>query len=491
MGRPNLDRSPLIVHKFGGTSIADADGFRRVTQIVGEQIERPVRPVVVVSAMGGVTDRLMAAARHAATGERTEPCAVLSELRERHASVAAALLAPTERRAFSGRLDERLARLERLYDSLAVLGELTPRSGDAVMACGERLSADLLAATLRAHRLPATAVEADHVIVTDDRFGSATPRMSATCERIASEIAPMVEGGGVPVVTGFIAATDGGVTTTLGRSGSDRSAALVAAGLAANELWIWTDVDGILSADPHLVPRARTLEELSYEEAAKLARFGAEVLHPRTIRPIIRSRIPLRILNSFRPDHPGTRIVPIADPVPAGSSAIVSANGMRLLAVGDCDEAQRLSAAAMALRRLAEAGIDVRMVSQSISDSGMGVVIREQDRDHVVSLLRARSPEDPHGAQLCDVRREEEVAIVSAIGGPDGDGRGIASRAFAALGQHAVRVIAVTQAIEGDAVSFCIPASRVADTVRFLHCELGLEDGPPAAGRGVRSGGGR
>jgi len=441
------------------------------------------RPVVVVSAMSGVTDALIRGARLATAGDSTGPLRILSDLEERHVRVAIDLLEESERTSLEAHLGERLEMLGRLYDSLSVLGELTPRSRDVVMGYGEQLSAVLLAAVLRARGLRAEAVSAAMLIVTDDRFGVASPLMGPTRERIQQHVVPLVEEETIPVITGYIAATEAGIPTTLGRSGSDRTAAIIAAGLDADEVWIWTDVDGILTADPHIVAGAQTLEELSYDEAANLARFGAEVLHPRTIRPVIASGIPLRIVNSFRPEHPGTRIV--AEPAPDRrvSPAIVSATGMRLLAVGECDEAKRLLIAARTLQRLSEAGIDVRMFSQAVSDSSLGVVVREQDRDHVVSLFHRASPSaHPEGDEdgICALRTEEEVAIISVIGSPAEDERGIASHVFAAIGKHTVRVIAVTQAVEGDSISFCIPAFRAADTVRFLHRELGLASGVDA-----------
>jgi aspartokinase/homoserine dehydrogenase 1 len=467
--------APVTVHKFGGTSVADAECFIRVASIVAG---RTGRPVVVVSAMAGVTDALIRGAQLSAGGDTTEPRRILRELEARHAVVAEELLDVPERTRFEDHLEERVEEIGRLYDSLSVLGELTPRSRDAVMGFGEQLSAALLAAVLRARGLRAEAVSATMLIVTDDRFGAASPQMEPTRKRIQQHVAPLVETGTIPVITGYIAATKDGIPTTLGRSGSDRTAAIVAAGLDADEVWIWTDVDGILTADPKIVAGARTLAELSYDEAANLARFGAEVLHPRTIRPVIASGIPLRIVNSFRPEHPGTRIVPQSTPGRGISPAIVSATGMRLLAVGNCDEALRLLTAARTLQRLSEGGIDVRMFSMALSDSSLGVVIREQDRDHVLSLLRrdACSGRIEAGDEGSGLMGEEEVAIVSVIGSSAGDERGIASHAFAALGKHAVRVIAVTQAVDGGSVSFCIPAFRTADTVCFLHSELGFDE---------------
>jgi len=473
----------VTVHKFGGTSVADAERFDRVATIVLDRTGPVERPVVVVSAMAGVTDALIRGARHATDGDTSAASLLLFDLERRHAAVSEGLLRTPERAAFEAVLHERLDGLRRLYDSLSVLGELTPRSRDAVTGYGEGLSAALLAAVLRKRGGRAAAIDAKTLIVTDERFGDASPLPEPTRVQIRRRVVPRVEQGEIPVITGYIGATREGTPTTLGRSGSDRSAAAVASGLDAGEVWIWTDVDGILTADPHIVPGARTLEELSYEEAANLARFGAEVLHPRTIQPVIAHGIPLRIVNSLHPDHPGTRIVARPSPERWTSPAIVSSNGMRRLAVGNGDETGRLLAAARTLRRLSEAGIDVYMFSQSLCDSSLGLVIRGQDRDQVASVLRrsASGGSEVEPNDSLGLRAEEEVAIVSVIGRPGGDERGIASRAFAAVGRHAVRVIGVTQAVEADSVSFCIPASRVADTVRFLHRELGLEEAPVSA----------
>jgi len=464
-----MRREPIVVHKFGGTSIGNAGGFARVARIVDERRRAGERPIVVVSAMAGVTDALIRGAREAAMGDMSRPGAILSDLGARHTAVAVEHLDAKAAAAFAEEVARQLGALRRTYESLAVLGELTARGRDRVMGFGEKLSARLLAEVLRTGEHEVEALNAEELIVTDERFGDASVHEEPTRERIRSRVAPCLDAGVLPVITGYIAATEAGIPTTLGRSGSDRSAAIVAAGLGADEVWIWTDVNGILTADPHQVPGAQTITELSYEEAAALARFGAEVLHPRTIQPVIAEGISLRILNSFCPDHPGTRIVAQPSSGRDVPPAIVSADEMCLLAIGNGPEPQRLSSASRTLRRLAEVGIDVRMFSQSLADSSFCIVIRDQDREVVRRLVCIESgEEDP-------IRREEAVATLSVIGSTGDDDRGIASRAFAELGRHAVRIIAVTQAVDGSSVSFCIPADRIGDSVRFLHRELGLD----------------
>jgi aspartate kinase len=285
---------------------------------------------------------------------------------------------------------------------------------------------------------------------------------------------PLVERGVLPIITGFIAATEEGVTTTLGRGGSDFSAAITGACLDADEVWIWSDVDGILTADPNLVPSARTLSELSYTEAADLAYFGAEVLHPKAIQPVIERGIPLRIVNSFNPKHPGTLIVDSPSSDRESLPSIISTTGLSLIAIGSQDDSWALQMAARALQKLSEAGVDVLMFSQSFSEHSLNLIVHEQDQAHCLGTL-GREFGNGSPASVYNVGIKEQVATISVVGVPDWNGNGIVSHAFAALGKHGTRVIAVAQAATEYSVSFCIPEEQVLDTVRFLHRELGLE----------------
>jgi aspartate kinase len=470
----------MIVHKFGGTSVGDAGRFANVADIVIAQYERsdladPQALIVVVSAMGGVTGQLVAGARAAAEGRDTVYREIKAELLSRHLAVVEALLARSpERWEVGGLVEDRLHQLERLYRSIAVLGELTVRGEDAVASFGEQISAHILAAVLRQRGARAQAVSATQLIVTDDDFGKATPRMAPTRRHLEARLVPLVERGVIPVVTGYIAATEQGVPTTLGRGGSDYSAALIGAGLDADQVWIWSDVDGILTADPNLVPQARTLAELSYAEAAELAYYGADVLHPKTIRPVIESGIPLRILNSFNPTHPGTLIVEQPGQDREVLPAIISTRGLSLIGVGSRDDTWTLHLAARALQRLSEEGLDVLMFSQSFSEHNLNLVVRQRDQAHCLRIL-CHEFEGVRAGVPCRLGVEEEVATVSVVGMPGWGDVGIVSHAFSALGQHGTRVIAVAQAATERSVSFCIPEDQVAETVRFLHRDLGLE----------------
>jgi len=475
----------MIVHKFGGTSVGDAQRFARVVDILIEHHAASAETAAVVSAMSGVTNQLIAGARAAAEGRDTVYREIKAGLLSRHLDVVETLLNHSpERLDLGGLIEDRLHELERLYRSIAVLGELTVRGGDVVTSFGEQLSVSILAAVLRERGVRAQAISATELLVTDDNFGAATPSMDLTRERLQQRVKPLVERGVIAVITGYIAATEQGVTTTLGRGGSDYAAAIIGAGLDADEVWIWSDVDGILTADPNITPKARTLTELSYSEAADLAYFGADVLHPKTVRPVTESGIPLRIVNSFNPSHPGTLIVETPSPDRERLPAIISTTGLSMIAAGSQDDTWTLQMAARALQRLSEASIDVLMFSQSLSEHNLNLVVREQDQVHCLKILR-REFENNHRDNAFCLEVKEKVATISVVGVPGWGGGNetpagmvgnIVSSTFSALGKHSTRVIAVAQAATEYNVSFCIPEDQVADTVRFLHRELGLED---------------
>ncbi len=469
----------MIVHKFGGTSVGDAQCFSNVADIVVAHHSRVDNPatagvVVVVSAICGVTDQLIAGARAAAEGKDSVYREIKAGLLTRHLEIVESLLTRSrERLDVGGLIEDQLHELERFYRSIAMLGELTARGCDAVTSFGEHLSSSILAAVLREREVRAQAISATDLIVTDDNFGAAMPLMDLTRRQLQQQVIPLVERGVIPVITGYVAATEQGVTTTLGRGGGDFSAAIIGAGLGADEVWIWSDVDGILTADPNIVPHARTLTELAYTEAADLAYFGADVLHPKTIRPVIEQRIPLRIVNSFNPTHLGTLIVESPSTGREVLPAIISSTGLSLIAIGSQDDSWTLQMAARVLQVLSDAGVDVLMFSQSFSEHSLNLVVREQDQEHCLGILK-REIQNGKPVSTYNLGLKEQVAMISVVGVPDWNGNGIASRAFAALGKHGTRVIAVAQAATEHSVSFCVPEDQVADAVRGLHRELGL-----------------
>lgn len=473
----------MIVHKFGGTSIGDSQCFNNVADILEKQWRSSQHPddpnqlpqkVVVLSAMSGVTDQLIYGALAAADSNDRAYREIKAGLLAKHLACVDELLSNNaERLKVGGFIEDRLHELEQIYRSIALLGELTMRGRDRVTSVGELLSVNILAALLRERGLRSEAVSAAELIVTDQRFGAARPLMDLTSQHVTARLVPKVISGVIPIVTGYLAATVDGVITTLGRGGSDFSAAILGACLSAREVWIWSDVDGILSADPNFVPQARTIDELSYEEAAELAYYGAEVLNPNTIQPLLERGIPLRLLNSFNPDHPGTRIVASPSAERLRLPAIISTTGLSMIRLSRNGDKKpwSLDYAGRALLSLGEAGLEVPMYAQGFSENSLSLVIRQADQAHCLSVLEHRLGEESIQ------KLEESVATVSIVGVPGWKGSGIVSQTFTALGKHGARVIAIAQAASEHCVSICIPEEQAASAVRFLHKELGLEQG--------------
>jgi aspartokinase/homoserine dehydrogenase 1 len=470
----------MIVHKFGGTSVGNAERFSNVADIIKQhhcQVDGASEreSVVVLSAMSGVTDQLISGARAAAEGRASEYRQIKASLLSRHLEVVEATLSQSlSQLEVGGLVEDQLHDLERLYRSIAVLGEVTARGYDAVASFGETLSTNILAAILRERGVRAQAVNAAKLIVTDTKFGEAKPLMIETRQQLQERLKPLVGRGVVPIVTGYIGATEEGVTTTLGRGGSDFTAAIVGAALQASAVWIWSDVDGILTADPNIVPQARSLSELSYAEAAELAYYGAEVLHPKTIRPVTESAIPLYILNSFNPEHRGTLIVENPSHDRTRLPAIISTTGLSLIALSGQDDVWTLELAARALEQLSRAGVEVLMFSQSFSEHSLNLVVRDRDQTHCLHVLCEEFENGSHSSAFT-LKTQEKVATISVVGVPGWNDTGTVSHAFSALGKLGTRVIAVAQAATEHSVSFCIPEHEVNDTVKYLHRELGLE----------------
>ncbi|NLE75117.1 MAG: aspartate kinase, partial [Actinobacteria bacterium] len=423
----------------------------------------------------GTTNVLIAGGREAAGGRAEQARDIRERLLAKHLEAVGELLPQGEERtALEDYIQHRLQGYERLCLSIETLGEVTMRGNDALASIGEELSSRILAAYLRACGCSAEAVSATRLVRTDDRYGDAIPDMTETRRLCSEQLQPMLAGGVTPIVTGYIGSTAAGTTTTLGRGGSDYTAAILSDCLDADEVWICTDVDGILTADPKFVPHAHVLHELSYREAEELAFFGADVLHPKTVAPLARRGIPLRIMNSLAADHAGTLIVPqpIADRTIL--PAIISTEGLSMIGVSGNGSGWSLLMASRALRCLAEAGVDVLMFSQSFTERSLSLVVRERDQAHSLRVLCTEFANDLQLHLLAEIGVIEEVATVSVVGSPDAHGNSIASRAFSALGKLGLRVIAVGQAASAYSVSFVIAEADVARVVAHIHTELGL-----------------
>jgi aspartokinase/homoserine dehydrogenase 1 len=466
----------MIVMKFGGTSVGSADAFAQVARIVADKVAeqaKTARPgvAVVTSAMSGVTNLLIDAAQRAANGDEQAYRQAEETLRVKHQSVAGQLVDDGHARAALGRIfDERLAEFNRLCSSIAVLGELTHRGLDVVSGLGERLAAPLLAAVLRAQGIPAEYVDATEIVVTDNVFGSAAPLMDETTAASRARLLPLIERGVVPVVTGFIGATKDGVPTTLGRGGSDYSGAIIGAVLDADEIQIWTDVNGVMTADPRVVKNARSLNQLSYEEVAELAYYGAKVLHPKTVTPAIEKNIPLRVLNTFEPTHPGTRIVAQSDGAAQGTvKAITAIRGMSLITVAGRGMIGVPGTAARTFRAVAQVGANVLMISQSSSEQSICFVVPEAVAETVTRALRAEFKTELERHYIDDISAHGNVAITAVVGSGMRGTPGLAANIFQAVGSERINVIAIAQGSSEANVSLVVDADRAADAVRAIH----------------------
>ena len=484
----------MIVMKFGGTSVGTTESIDSAAKIVAAAVEKqdqsagpqehpdhsPESPgiLIVVSAMGGVTNTLIDAAQAAAAGDETPYRDARSQLLVRHQVVAGQLIEDGVERAGLGRLfDNRLREFERLCRSITVLGELTQRGLDVVSGVGERLSAPLLAAVLRANGVKAQFVDAGELIITDDKFGSANPLMASTPTRCRDRLLPMLQSGVVPVVTGFVGATEKGVPTTLGRGGSDYSAAILGAALDADEIQIWTDVDGVMTADPRIVANARSMEELSYEEVAELAYYGAKVLHPKTVTPAVESKIPLRVLNTFNPSHAGTRIVERTRQLHQGVKAITAVRELRLITVAGRGMIGVPGIAARTFDAVARQHANVLMISQGSSEQSICFVVPEQEGDAVMAALKVEFARELAQHMIEEITNQPDIVIVAVIGAGMKGTPGIAARVFNALGARDINVIAIAQGSSEANISLVVLQAEADEAIRAIHdtFELGTE----------------
>jgi len=475
----------MIVMKFGGTSLGDGEAINRAVDIVIQTLkDKGGGIVVVVSAMSGVTDTLLSAATSAAQGDAETFHRARGALSDRHRLALTEVINYEEARLqLMEEVEALLSDFESLCRSIHVLGELTTRGSDAVASLGEKLTARILAAALRDRGERATAIEATEAIVTNGRHGSATPLMDETREMAQARLVPLLAQGVIPVVTGFIAATKDGVTTTLGRGGSDYTAAILGACLDADEVWLWTDVDGVMTADPRVVPEARTLPEISYAEAAELSYFGAKVLHPKAILPAVERGIPLRIVNTFNPPIPpylggkegeGTLIVAEARPSELAVKGITSIEGLSLVTVEGRGMLGVPGIAARVFTAVAQEGISVLMISQSSSEQNICFVIRQEAVEDALRALEAAFELELVRRNVDRIWAQEKVAIVAVVGAGMRGTPGIAAKVFGALGKRGVNVISIAQGSSEYNISFVVDEGDMEDAVRYIHQEFGL-----------------
>jgi len=452
----------MIVMKFGGTSVESAAAIERVAGIVRARLER--KPLVVVSAMGKTTNRLLAAADKAAAGNLGDALRDAEELFAYHRREAAAL-APAEMRGEAeAALKQRFEELESTLEKIAASGEVTPALWDETASYGERLSSELIALAFPAFGIPAAHMDARSVLVTDSRHTQALPLYSRTYARFKEKVAPLLEKR-VAVMGGFIGATAEGVTTTLGRGGSDFSAAIAGAGIGAEEIQIWTDVDGMLTCDPRVLPGGRRVRKISFAEAAELAYFGAKVLHPATVQPAIEKSIPVRILNSRRPEVEGTLVV--ADTVPCRNpiKSIACKRGITVVEI----RSLRMLMAHGFLRRIFEVFDRYQTPVDLVTTSEVCVAVTIDQPRQIAEIERELG-------RISDVRVLADQAILCLVGDALRETAGIGARIFTALREINVRMISHGASFNN--VSLVVRDEDVVPAVAALHEEFFREVDP-------------
>lgn len=465
-----------LVMKFGGTSVGGASAIRQVVDII-RQVSQNHEVVMVVSAMSSpelrTTNTLIEAARAAACGDSSQAAAAAPRLLQMHMQVASELLTPGESVLLEPQLRAMFDYVSELSRSIAVLGELTPRALDLISGQGERCNARLIAAALRSAGLDAEAIDASELIMTDDVFGNASPLMEETRPRSQQRLLPLMERGCVPVVTGFIGATSTGIPTTLGRGGSDYTCAILGAVLDAEEVWFWKEVDGVMTADPRVVPDAHTLPTLSYTEMSELAYYGANVLHPKTAYPLVQRAIPIRILNTFNPTHPGTLIS--ADAVSSPVKAVTAIRDVILVTVGGPGLLGRPGMAARIFGAVARAGVNTLLITQASSEQNICLAVMQREVEAAVSELRRELASDISHHYVECVEVSAPVVIVAVVGSGMRGTPGIAGRTFGALGAEKINVVAIAQGSTEYNISLVVDANDSDRAVRVIHRAFALD----------------
>jgi aspartate kinase len=463
-----------IVMKFGGTSVATSKNIRHVAKLVANNRSEDCAVVAVVSALEGVTDQLIQAAEEAKKGNREYIQKFKQEILERHLITAKKTIKKDQiREETEQTLKARIDELEQVLTGIVYVGELTPKSRDTVVSYGEKLSVPIVSGALKDLGLKSEHLTGGEAgIVTDSNFGEAGLLMNVTKYQVKKNLEPLLKKGAVPVLTGFIAATQNGETTTLGRGGSDYTATIIGAALAADEVWIWTDVNGLMTSDPKIVSSAKTINELSFQEATELTIFGAKAMHPRALEPARKEGIPVRIRNVFNPENPGTLIkkeqkIKQKD----GVKAVTLVRNVAVITVSGAGMVGAPGTAAKVFEVLGKENINILMISQSVSEANISLVIQRNLLERAVNTLEiALLGRD----FIREIMSEEDVCVVAVLGAGMKGMPGVASRIFSAVAQKGINVRMIAQGSSELNVSFVVKEKDGEETVRAIHKEFKL-----------------
>lgn len=466
-----MSAGQTLVMKFGGTSVGTPQAMRQAADIILEERKNGQRVIVVTSALSGVTDLLLTSAVHAARGDLSVCRRSSAEIVARHLACLEALITPESRRTEVHQEIRRLVEeFNNLCSAIAVLGETSPRALDAAVSFGERLSVRLLAAAVQSAGGDACAIESTRLIQTDDHYQNANPDMVVTAQLCHSVLDPLLEQGITPIVTGFIGAAPNGTITTLGRGGSDFSASIIAVVLKADDVWIWTDVDGVMTADPRLVPDAHTLPVISYREVAELAYYGAKVLHPKSIHPVIAAGIGLRVCNTFNPHNAGTRLTADKDSRGHGTiKAVTAIRGLKLVTLSGRGMLGVPGVAGRIFNAVATTGISVPLIIESTSEQSICFAAPRDSIPDVLLALKKNLRDEFARRDIDQAEASEDVDIITILSPGLRSVPGIAGQIFSTLGSAGINVLAISYGASDVSINLVVSAEDTKPALRALH----------------------
>ncbi len=461
-----------LVMKFGGTSVGDGIRMKHVAELAKNYHDEGNEIVLVTSALSGVTDSLLKNARDATeTGKTSAVKEFIADLTKQHhkaAQDAIGLSTIVEKKI--AELDQRIEELEKALIGICYLGELTARSVDYISSYGERLAAPILSGAINSLGLNSNSFTGGEAgILTSDNYGNARP-LDETYVLVRDRIEPLLADG-IPVICGFIAENEAGIITTLGRGGSDFTASIIGAAIKANEIWLWKEVDGIMTTDPNIVPDAKPIPVISYIEAMEMSYFGAKVLHPKAIEPAIKHGIPVRVKNTFHPEVPGTIIVKDQKLSKDVVKAVTVIKNVALINISGAGMVGTIGVAARVFTTLANEGVNIVMISQGSSESNISLVVDEAQVDKAVRAIKA---EFKNGI-IKEVTPDRNISVVAVVGAGMANTPGVAGRVFGALGKARVNVIMISQGSSQHNISFVVSEEGSKKAVSVLHKEFGLE----------------
>ena len=475
-----MEGTPILVMKYGGTSVGSAEAMLQVKDIVKEVIQEGWKPIIVLSAMAGVTDQLLQATEMAKTHRYDLVLQTASMLTSRHYEVLHKLIENPERQiSTKQQIDQLMSGFTEYCRAIDIIGETTPRVLDTICGIGEMACVRIFAEVLNTNQIQAQAIDATKLIVTDSVFQSAHPIFDKTRQKLKPTLAPLLNSGIVPVVTGFIAATEDGITTTIGRGGSDYTAAIIGSIMEAQEVWIWSDVDGVMTADPRVIPDAKTIETLTFREIGELAYYGAKVVHPKTMQPLIDANIVIKVKNTFNPKHPGTVLIADQSRIVNGDiKAVTSIREQSLITIEGRGMLGVPGVAARAFGAVAATGTSVPLITQASSEQSICFAVPLKSSAFVLKGLMDTFSRELEIKDIDRIWATEEVVIITIVGAGMRNTPGVAGRIFSKLGSNGINVIAIAQGSSEVSISLVIARQDEEKAVRAIH-ELIVPNGKP------------